>query len=137
MTPGDAARVRIGDAERQTAADVLAGHYAEGRLDPEEHAERLDRIWTARTHGDLVPLFADLPAVGAPAAPRAWAPGPVTPARRGPRAAPVIGVLLLLAVVLHLPLLAVLAVLTGVLVIARRVSGPGPGRPVRSLRSPV
>jgi ferric-dicitrate binding protein FerR (iron transport regulator) len=57
-TRGD---LRIGDAERDRAASELADHYAQGRLDGEEHAERLDRIWTARTRADLEPVFADLP----------------------------------------------------------------------------
>jgi hypothetical protein len=63
--------LRIGDAERERAASRLADHYVEGRLDREEHAERLDRIWAARTHADLEPVFADLPGhpTLAPAAP--------------------------------------------------------------------
>ena len=56
--PGE---LRIGDAERERAASELADHYAEGRLDRDEHAERLDRIWAARTRADLDPVFADLP----------------------------------------------------------------------------
>ena len=31
----------------------LAEHYADGRLDTEEHDERLDAIWSARTRADL------------------------------------------------------------------------------------
>ena len=53
--------LRIGDAERTAAADELAEHYAQGRLTADEHGERLDRIWAARTRADLVPVFADLP----------------------------------------------------------------------------
>ena len=53
--------LRIGDAERDRAASELAEHFAQGRLDREEHAERLDRIWAARTGADLEPVFADLP----------------------------------------------------------------------------
>jgi hypothetical protein len=53
--------LRIGDAERTAAADELAEHYAQGRLSTEEHHERLDRIWAARTPSDLVPVFSDLP----------------------------------------------------------------------------
>lgn len=54
-------RMRIGDAERERAASQLAEHYAVGRLDREEHSERLDRIWAARTQADLDPVFVDLP----------------------------------------------------------------------------
>ena len=53
--------LRIGDAERERAASQLAEHYAVGRLDREEHAERLDQIWAARTQAELDPVFVDLP----------------------------------------------------------------------------
>jgi hypothetical protein len=53
--------LRIGDAERTAAADELAEHYAQGRLSTEEHHERLDRVWAARTASDLAPIFSDLP----------------------------------------------------------------------------
>jgi hypothetical protein len=53
--------LRIGDVERTAAADELAEHYAQGRLSTEEHHERLDRIWAARTPSDLAPVFSDLP----------------------------------------------------------------------------
>jgi hypothetical protein len=53
--------VRIGDAERERAAAALGDHYAAGRLDHSEYAERLDAIWTARTRRDLDVLFTDLP----------------------------------------------------------------------------
>jgi phage shock protein PspC (stress-responsive transcriptional regulator) len=53
--------LRIGDAERTAAADELAEHYAQGRLSTDEHHERLDRIWAARTPSDLTSVFGDLP----------------------------------------------------------------------------
>jgi Domain of unknown function (DUF1707) len=56
-----AEELRIGDAERNAAADELAEHYALGRLSSEEHHERLDRVWAARTRSDLAPVFSDLP----------------------------------------------------------------------------
>ena len=59
--PDPARELRIGDAERTAAADELAEHYAQGRLSTEEHHERLDRIWDARTPSDLAPIFRDLP----------------------------------------------------------------------------
>ena len=52
---------RLSDADRDRAAAQLVEHYAEGRLDAEEHAERLDAIWTARVAADLEPIFDDLP----------------------------------------------------------------------------
>ena len=54
-------RLRIGDAERETAAHELGEHFAMGRITAEEHGERLEQIWTARTSADLAPAFADLP----------------------------------------------------------------------------
>ena len=53
--------LRISDADRDQAAADLSTHYAEGRLTHDEHAERLDAVWTARTHADLEPIFEDLP----------------------------------------------------------------------------
>ena len=61
------ADLRIGDAERERAAAELGEHYAQGRLDTDEHAERLDRIWAARTRRELGPVFADLPGGHGPA----------------------------------------------------------------------
>ena len=54
-------RLRIGDAERETAAHELGEHFAMGRITAEEHGERLEQIWSARTAADLAPAFADLP----------------------------------------------------------------------------
>ena len=56
--------LRISDADREQAAADLSEHYAEGRLTHDEHAERLDAVWTARTHADLAPIFEDLPSQG-------------------------------------------------------------------------
>jgi hypothetical protein len=56
-------RLRASDADRERAASVLNEALAEGRLTPEEHSERLDSIYAAKTQADLVPLLEDLPAV--------------------------------------------------------------------------
>jgi hypothetical protein len=53
--------LRMSDAEREQAAGELAEHYAQGRLTAEEHSERLDQIWAARTRAELAPVFRDLP----------------------------------------------------------------------------
>ena len=53
--------LRIGDAEREEAARELGEHYALGRITTEEHSDRLERIWGARTSADLTPVFSDLP----------------------------------------------------------------------------
>ena len=55
-------RLRASDAERDRAATVLNEALAEGRLTAEEHSQRLDSIYAAKTHADLVPILEDLPA---------------------------------------------------------------------------
>ncbi len=52
---------RIGDVERDQAAEYLRDHLAMGRIDQSEFDERLTRALTARTQADLDPLFIDLP----------------------------------------------------------------------------
>lgn len=53
--------LRIGDAEREAAARELGEHFAMGRITVDEHTERLEQIWSARTAADLSPAFQDLP----------------------------------------------------------------------------
>lgn len=53
---------RIGDAERDRAAEYLREHMSVGRLDQEEFDERVTAVLQARTAADLEPLFSDLPA---------------------------------------------------------------------------
>ncbi len=54
-------RLRASDADRDSAAAVINNALAEGRLTAEEHSERLDVIYAAKTHADLVPVLDDLP----------------------------------------------------------------------------
>jgi len=71
MTPQDFnenSRLRASDADRDAAASVVNTAMAEGRLTAEEHSDRLDAIYAAKTHADLVPLLEDLPAAGTAAA---------------------------------------------------------------------
>jgi hypothetical protein len=96
--------LRIGDAEREQAATDLGEHYAQGRITTEEHRERLDQIWAARTRRELGPVFADLPGRTFPTRPAMSArPAPRRPSwRRIPA-----------------PLLVLLAVLVAVAVVTR------------------
>ncbi|MFB7378461.1 DUF1707 SHOCT-like domain-containing protein [Kitasatospora purpeofusca] len=55
------AEIRASDADRERVAELLRDAYAEGRLDVEEHAERIEAAYAAKTLGDLVPLTRDLP----------------------------------------------------------------------------
>ncbi|WP_317452740.1 DUF1707 domain-containing protein [Streptomyces sp. CBMA29] len=63
-------RMRASDDERDRTAALLAEAFAAGRLTAEEHAERMEAAYAARTRGELAPLTADLPAP-APGAPLA------------------------------------------------------------------
>lgn len=65
-------QLRVGDAERDAVAALLADHHAAGRLTPEEFGQRLDAALTARTRAELAVPLADLPSappVAAPVAP--------------------------------------------------------------------
>ncbi|MFE7188493.1 DUF1707 domain-containing protein [Kitasatospora sp. NPDC057541] len=55
------AEMRASDADRERVAELLRDAYAEGRLDVEEHAERIEAAYAAKTLGELVPLTRDLP----------------------------------------------------------------------------
>jgi Domain of unknown function (DUF1707)/Cell wall-active antibiotics response 4TMS YvqF len=53
--------LRASDADRDAAAAVINNALAEGRLSADEHSQRLDAIYAAKTQAELVPLLADLP----------------------------------------------------------------------------
>ncbi|WP_274913562.1 DUF1707 SHOCT-like domain-containing protein [Streptomyces sp. WZ-12] len=58
------ADMRASDADRDRIAEILREALAEGRLDAEEHAERIDVVYRAKTMGELEPVVRDLPGVG-------------------------------------------------------------------------
>ena len=61
MSPRQAPRdLRASDADRDRVLEVLAEAVSDGRLTPDEHAERVQRACTARTLGQLADLTADL-----------------------------------------------------------------------------
>ena len=113
--------IRLSDAERDAAAADLGEHFTQGRLTAEEHGERLEQIWSAKTRGEIAPIFRDLPSPYAAAAvavaprtdrtqrdDRYWASGP-RPFRRGvPTPLLVVLAVLIVATVLtHLPLIVI------------------------------
>ena len=53
--------VRASDADRDRVADILREALAEGRLDAEEHGQRIDAAYAAKTMGELEPIVRDLP----------------------------------------------------------------------------
>jgi len=85
--------LRASDAEREHHAELLREHAAQGRLTVDELDERLDRVYAARTLGELVPIVSDLPAPEPPRAP------PRRRSQRRPDLVPFIAVNLLLIVI--------------------------------------
>jgi hypothetical protein len=79
--------IRVSDAERNSVAELLGQHYADGRLDQAEFDERISRTMAAKTRGDLTGLFDDLPETGPTGAGPAGPGGPADLAGpyRGPR----------------------------------------------------
>ena len=104
--------IRLSDAEREAAAADLGEHFAQGRLTADEHAERLEQVWSAKTRGEVAPIFRDLPSPYATvaAAPsvdreeRYWNGG-LRPFRRGVPGPllVVLAVLIVLSAIAHLP----------------------------------
>ena len=56
-------KIRASDHDRDRTAALLREHHAAGRLTLEEFNERLDKVYTAKTMGELDALMADLPAI--------------------------------------------------------------------------
>jgi hypothetical protein len=54
--------MRLSNAEREEAMDVLGEHVSTGRLDIDEFGSRSAKIGAAARVSDLIPLFEDLPA---------------------------------------------------------------------------
>jgi len=74
----DPRNLRASDADRQRVADALGQAYADGRLTLQEHTDRVNIAWAAKTVGELSPLLADLPVAGpAPVPGMAPMPGSV------------------------------------------------------------
>jgi uncharacterized membrane protein len=111
--------LRISDADREAAVDLLGEQYSLGRLTKEEFDERSDAVWSARTRGDLAPVFADLPVqqpVQAPASPvptpsRVPAGAPHRPRWWPVPVAPLVIALVALTVLTHLPFVLLVVVL--------------------------
>jgi Domain of unknown function (DUF1707) len=102
---GRHALLRASDADRDAVIDRLREAAGEGRLEPDELEERVDRALRARTYGDLGALLADLPGNGRVLLRRAgWRTNPVA------RSA-VLGAGVLLALTLAVALVALVAVL--------------------------
>jgi hypothetical protein len=66
--------LRASDDDRRRVVSELERHTAAGRLSLDEFSERVSRVYTATTHGDLAQIIHDLPT--AP-------PAPPTPGSNG------------------------------------------------------
>jgi Domain of unknown function (DUF1707) len=58
----DRQTMRASDHDRQEVVDLLRRAVGDGRLQMDEYVGRMELAYQAVTHGDLVPLHADLPA---------------------------------------------------------------------------
>ncbi|ONI87474.1 hypothetical protein ALI144C_08750 [Actinosynnema sp. ALI-1.44] len=65
---GDLA-IRLSDEERMDAIRVLDAAVGDGRITWDEHTERTELVWAAKTRGDVRPQLADLGPVAAQTAP--------------------------------------------------------------------
>ena len=86
----DRQKMRASDADRQRVIERLRTALDEGRLKMDEYIDRMGKASEAVTYGDLAPLYADLPEVGAmarpdqrPVAPAAPQPAPPVVTSRG------------------------------------------------------
>jgi hypothetical protein len=52
--------LRLSDRDRRAALRRLSRERARDRIDASELGERVDAVRSARTHGDLAPVFSDL-----------------------------------------------------------------------------
>lgn len=99
--------IRVSDTEREDALGKLGQHMSEGRLDLDEYGERTAKVTAAKTRGELLDLFGDLPeprpAFGRPAPPAATrAGGAPRPVPAGPRAVQVLAGVAAVALVIGL-----------------------------------
>jgi hypothetical protein len=61
---------RLSDQDREQAVAVLNQAVADGRINWQEHAERVELAWSARTGDQLSPIVADLGTVARHGAPQ-------------------------------------------------------------------
>ncbi|CAM3890063.1 DUF1707 domain-containing protein [Kibdelosporangium persicum] len=79
--------IRLSDAERMEAVRVLDTAVGDGRITWDEHLERTERVWAARTRADLAPQLADLGPVVAQGEPAQRVVATVSKVIRTPEAA--------------------------------------------------
>ncbi|MGV9600438.1 DUF1707 SHOCT-like domain-containing protein [Streptosporangium sandarakinum] len=82
----DPGGMRVSDAEREAAVELLRVASVEGRLTLGELTERTEAAYTAVTHADLAVLTSDLPSAQGPGPAHAPAPAPAPARPEGGRA---------------------------------------------------
>ncbi|MEU4083817.1 DUF1707 SHOCT-like domain-containing protein [Streptomyces aureus] len=80
-TTAKPAELRASDADRDRITDILREALAEGRLTPEEHAERVEGVLATKTVGQLDGFVRDLPAAHTGRASSAYVSAPNRPAQ--------------------------------------------------------
>ncbi|GAB3463881.1 DUF1707 SHOCT-like domain-containing protein [Actinophytocola sediminis] len=53
--------IRVSDSEREDALGKLGEHMTDGRLDINEYGDRTAKVAAAKTRGEILELFDDLP----------------------------------------------------------------------------
>jgi Domain of unknown function (DUF1707)/Cell wall-active antibiotics response 4TMS YvqF len=76
--PADRSLMRVSDADRDQAAEVLREAAGQGRISMDELDERLELAYAAKTYADLAAVTSDLPKDGAALS----LAGPAVPASR-------------------------------------------------------
>ena len=71
--PADRSLMRVSDADREQAAEVLREAAGQGRISMDELDERLELAYAAKTYADLTAVTRDLPQGGAALSPAAGA----------------------------------------------------------------
>jgi hypothetical protein len=104
--------IRISDSEREDALGKLGEHMSAGRLDIDEYGERSAQVTAAKTRGELLDLFGDLPdprpTFGKPAPAADPVPVPPRTVSYGQRIGPVL--IPIIAIVLAIGLMVVFKV---------------------------
>jgi uncharacterized protein DUF1707 len=86
VVPVPGADVRVGDVERQAAADELREHFTAGRIDVDEFSTRLGDALRATSAADLNAALRDLPPI--PGHLRTWTRPPAGPGAAAPGTVP-------------------------------------------------
>jgi hypothetical protein len=97
--------IRVSDTEREDALGKLGEHMSAGRLDIDEYGDRTAKVAAAKTRGEVLELFGDLPEPRPTFGKPAQLPAPAVPRtvsfaqKVAPVLLPVAGVMLVLGLV--------------------------------------